>query len=179
MPTTENVIAVVEPYLIRIRDLGRKTLVEATPDGAGRHVKAFRALSERTGLNIITNCGMWVEIDAISGSRDLPAVQLDLLQRLLADGLEDQVLLSQDAGGYGEKTFRPYDRIFTEFLPLCRHAGISQATTEKILIHNPSRVLDIAWRTASHPLRFEAVAAVARRWGRSKTGRVSEEVVMF
>jgi len=56
---TDNVIEVMRPYLQDIRAQGVNTLVECTPNFLGRDVKIFRTLSERTGLNIITNTGLY------------------------------------------------------------------------------------------------------------------------
>jgi phosphotriesterase-related protein len=49
----------VEPYLLELKSCGCRTVAEATTDGAGRDIEVLRVCSERTGLNIITNCGMW------------------------------------------------------------------------------------------------------------------------
>jgi len=54
-----EVVDMMEPYLLDLKRLGCQTLVEATACGAGRDVEVLKACSERTGLNIITNCGAW------------------------------------------------------------------------------------------------------------------------
>ena len=55
----DNVIEVMLPYLDEIRAQGVETLIECTPNFLGRDVEIFHALSERTGLNIITNTGLY------------------------------------------------------------------------------------------------------------------------
>lgn len=47
------------PYLKKLKEMGCDTLMEATPDGAGRDAEVLRELSEKSGLNIIANCGVW------------------------------------------------------------------------------------------------------------------------
>ena len=55
----DNVIEVMKPYLEDIRAQGVETLVECTPNFLGRDVEIFRALSEETDLNIVTNTGLY------------------------------------------------------------------------------------------------------------------------
>jgi phosphotriesterase-related protein len=57
--TADEVADTMEPYLSALKRSGCRTVVEATADGAGRDIEVLKACSERTGLNIITNCGMW------------------------------------------------------------------------------------------------------------------------
>ncbi|MEK6477991.1 phosphotriesterase [Catalinimonas sp. 4WD22] len=55
----EQVVKKVLPYLIEIRDLGVKTLVECTPAYLGRDARLLEELSQRSELNIITNTGYY------------------------------------------------------------------------------------------------------------------------
>jgi len=55
----DNVIEVMQPYLQDIHAQGVNTLMECTPNFLGRDVEIFRMLSEQTGLNIITNTGLY------------------------------------------------------------------------------------------------------------------------
>ena len=66
------------------------------------------------------------------------------LLKLLALGYLDQILISQDTcyktqltryGGYG------YAHILRNIVPALRHAGIDEATLERILVANPRRLL--------------------------------------
>ncbi len=66
------------------------------------------------------------------------------LLKLLALGYRDQMLISQDTcyktqltryGGYG------YAHILRNIVPALRHAGIAEATLERILVENPRRLL--------------------------------------
>lgn len=54
-----KVIERVFPYLQQIRDLGCLTFVECTPDFLGRDPLLLKSLSDSTGLNIITNTGLY------------------------------------------------------------------------------------------------------------------------
>jgi len=54
-----NIVSSMLPYLINLKKCGCDTLVEATPRGAGRHVKILEECSRKSGLNIITNTGVW------------------------------------------------------------------------------------------------------------------------
>jgi phosphotriesterase-related protein len=62
------------------------------------------------------------------------------------EGLLDRVLVSQDAGWYrvgepGGGRFRPYDTVFTSFIPALRSDGFSEADVRQLLAHNPARAL--------------------------------------
>jgi len=59
----EKVIETMLPPLKELRALGCKTFIEQTPYGAGRDVLLLKELAELTGLNIVTNCGVWDGLD--------------------------------------------------------------------------------------------------------------------
>jgi len=54
-----EVIRVVVPYIKEIMDLGCKTLVECTPNYIGRDPILLRKISDKTGINILTNTGYY------------------------------------------------------------------------------------------------------------------------
>lgn len=54
-----EVVETVLPHLTRIRELGVQTFVDATPAYLGRDPVVLRALSERSGLHILTNTGYY------------------------------------------------------------------------------------------------------------------------
>ncbi len=54
-----EVVSVMEPHLLRLRETGCAAFVDCTPDWLGRAPRALRALSERTGLHIVTNTGWY------------------------------------------------------------------------------------------------------------------------
>lgn len=57
--TRREALDYVLPYLMNLRQVGCRTLVEATTYGAGRDVELLRTCSQESGLNIITNTGAW------------------------------------------------------------------------------------------------------------------------
>lgn len=59
----KTVIDIMLPHLKELKSLGCNTLVEATTEGAGRDVHVLKELSEKSELNIITNCGIWDGLD--------------------------------------------------------------------------------------------------------------------
>lgn len=88
--------------------------------------------------------GAWVEFDGISPA----SVQqhVELVHHMKAAGLLDRVLVSQDAGWYrvgepGGGRFRPYDAVFTAFVPAVRAAGFTEADVRQLLVENPRRAL--------------------------------------
>jgi len=54
-----DVVRVALPHLNRLRELGGAALVECSPAYLARDPKLMRTLSERSGLNIITNTGYY------------------------------------------------------------------------------------------------------------------------
>jgi phosphotriesterase-related protein len=88
--------------------------------------------------------GAWVEFDGLSQSG--AARHLELLQRMKAQNLLSHVLLSHDAGWYrvgepGGGAFRPFDLLFTTFIPAMKAAGVTEGDIDQVLIENPRRAL--------------------------------------
>jgi len=54
-----EVIAKALPYLQEIKDLGCTTFMECTPEFLGRDPLLLKTLSDKSGLNIITNTGYY------------------------------------------------------------------------------------------------------------------------
>ena len=55
----EEVVQVVLPYLKEIREMGYKTLVDCSPEYLGRDPVLLKILSDSSGLNILTNTGLY------------------------------------------------------------------------------------------------------------------------
>ncbi len=88
--------------------------------------------------------GAWVEFDGISQKSVDKHVALVLQMRTA--GQLDRVLVSHDAGWYhvGEPdggSFRPFDTLFTTFVPALNAAGVPDADVRRLLVDNPRRVL--------------------------------------
>lgn len=101
-----------------------------------RHVEAARL-------------GAWVSFDGV-GPDSIDA-HVEMVMNLRAHGLLRHALISQDAGWYevGKPdggVFRPFDKIFTAFVPALRAAGLAQAEIDTLLIHNPARAFAIGVR---------------------------------
>lgn len=60
----DEVIEKVLPYLLEIKKLGYKTLVECTPAYLGRDPELLKTLSEQSGIQIITNTGYYSAVGA-------------------------------------------------------------------------------------------------------------------
>jgi phosphotriesterase-related protein len=118
-------------------------------DRAGVPLSAFiwvHAQSERdhTFHTRAAKRGAWVEFDGISSTS--VARHVDLVRQMQNAGLLAHVLVSHDAGWYrvgepGGGEFRPYDTLFTTFLPALRSAGFGEADVRQLLVTNPRRAL--------------------------------------
>ena len=56
---TDEALEKILPYLNEIKQLGCRTLVECTPNYLGRNGQLLQRLSEATGLQILTNTGLY------------------------------------------------------------------------------------------------------------------------
>ena len=88
--------------------------------------------------------GAWVEFDGLSEKSVDRHVALVLEMR--AAKQLDRVLVSHDAGWYhvGEPNggnFRPFDTLFTKFVPALKTAGVTDADVGRLLVDNPRRAL--------------------------------------
>jgi phosphotriesterase-related protein len=93
--------------------------------------------------------GAWISLDGVS-PETLDA-HLDRVVRLRDLGFLDRVLVSQDAGWYsvgepGGGKFRPYDTVFTEFIPALRARSFRQAEIDQIFVTNPAAAFAVRVR---------------------------------
>ena len=88
--------------------------------------------------------GAWVEFDGISEAT--VSRHVDLVRRMKAEGLFTRVLVSHDAGWYrvgeaGGGTFRPYDTLFSKFVPALKAAGFTDLDVRQLLVDHPRAAL--------------------------------------
>jgi phosphotriesterase-related protein len=60
----DSVVTKVLPYLLEIKKSGYKTLVECTPAYLGRDPELLKMLSEKSGIQLLTNTGYYSAVDA-------------------------------------------------------------------------------------------------------------------
>ena len=75
-----------------------------------------------------------------------------------AEGLLRHVLVSHDAGWYrvgepGGGQFRPYDTLFTAFVPALKASGFGDAEIRQLLVDNPRRALTPEMRRLEQEIR--------------------------
>jgi phosphotriesterase-related protein len=94
--------------------------------------------------------GAWVSFDGVRSERmsELVAMVMNLREQ----GLLHRTLVSQDAGWYnvGQPrggAFRPYDTVFTSFIPALRAKGLTQAEIDTLFVHNPANAFAIGGRS--------------------------------
>jgi phosphotriesterase-related protein len=93
--------------------------------------------------------GAWVEFDGLNGTTVEQHVQLT--QNLRQRGLLGRVLVSHDAGWFhvGEPRggeFRPFDTLFTQFLPALRAAGFASVELRQLTETNPQTAFTLRQR---------------------------------
>lgn len=82
----DSVVAKVLPYLLEIKELGYKTLVECTPAYLGRDPLLLKTLSEKSGIQIITNTGYYSAV----GGKFIPKHGFTETAQQLADRWIDE-----------------------------------------------------------------------------------------
>jgi phosphotriesterase-related protein len=93
--------------------------------------------------------GAWVEFDGI-GPKSIDQ-HVKLVRAMRDRGFLNRVLLSHDAGWYhvgepGGGQFRPFDTLFTEFLPALKQAEFSQEEINQLIVRNPQEAFSIRVR---------------------------------
>jgi phosphotriesterase-related protein len=91
--------------------------------------------------------GAWISFDGI-GPESIDA-HVAMVANLRDHGLMAHALISQDAGWYsvGEPKggkFRPFDTVFTAFIPALRDHGFAQEDIDTLLVRNPAKAFSIA-----------------------------------
>jgi phosphotriesterase-related protein len=94
--------------------------------------------------------GAWISLDGVSP--DSVAMHVERVVRLRDAGFLEHVLVSQDAGWYsvGEPDggkFRPFDTVFTQFIPALKGRGFSHDEIEQIFVRNPASAFAVRVRT--------------------------------
>lgn len=95
--------------------------------------------------------GAWISCDGLSQSS--VTRHLHLCREFKRRGQLGRVLLSHDAGWFdpakpGGGAFRPYDLLFTVFLPLLRENGFTEAEIDALTIQNPADAFAVRVRRA-------------------------------
>jgi phosphotriesterase-related protein len=92
----------------------------------------------------VARAGAWVEFDGISDST--VERHVELVRQMKAQDLLGRVLVSHDAGWYrvgepGGGEFRPFDTLFTKFMPALTASGLTKTEVRQLLVENPGRAL--------------------------------------
>jgi len=95
--------------------------------------------------------GAWVSLDGVSP--ESVSEHVEMVMNLRQQELLHRTLVSQDAGWYevgkpNGGTFRPFDTIFTTFIPALRARGCTQAEIDTLFIQNPANAFSIRIRVA-------------------------------
>ena len=95
----------------------------------------------------VLDTGISIGFDTVGKNNYFPdAKRVEFLLALEAEGRLDQIVLSEDLtrkshlkhkGGIG------YGYLFETFIPMVKEAGLKQESLNKMLIHNPARILGV------------------------------------
>jgi len=86
------------PFLRTIKELGCKTFVECTPQYLGRDIEILRALSDSTGMNILTNTGFY----GANNNRYIPSSVMSMSPEQMAE-----IWIGEWEKGIGETGIKP------------------------------------------------------------------------
>lgn len=93
--------------------------------------------------------GAWISFDGLApGDVDRYVARVALMK---SEGLLQRVLVSHDAGWYhvgepGGGTFRPYEALFTDFLPALEAAGFTDDEIHQLTVVNPAEAYAVRVR---------------------------------
>jgi phosphotriesterase-related protein len=140
----EEAFEVALPYLNELRAAGCGTLVDATPAYLGRDPILLRALSEETGLHILTNTGYY-------GARD----DVNVPEHAFTDSIDDlaAIWIGEWENGIGDTGIRPgFIKIGVDSGPL---SEMDMALIQAAARTHRASGLTIASHTASATPAFE------------------------
>jgi len=94
----------------------------------------------------IAECGAWIEYDGIS--KENAEKVLKMMEFMTKEGLEGQLLLSQDAGWYnvGENhggNIRSYAYLVRDFLSMMLSRGFNRELIDRFMRKNPAKVFQV------------------------------------
>ena len=92
--------------------------------------------------------GAWLSLDGLEA--EAVPHHLALVQAMKEAGFLGQVLLSHDGNSYraGGRPPRPYEALFTRFLPALLEAGFTTAEVRTLTVENPARAFGVRVRTS-------------------------------
>lgn len=100
-------------------------------------------------LLVAARRGAWISLDGLNPASLTRHLHLCRLFR--HEGLLHRIMLSHDAGWYdpgkpGGGKFRPYNLLFTTFLPMLRSDGFAEEELTRVLVTNPAEAFAIRRR---------------------------------
>ncbi len=119
-------------------------ILESTGFPAGRFIWIHAQAEADFDLNLeVARRGAWIEYDGIGWAED-DDHYIDLIRRMLDDGLGQRLLLSMDRGWYspgepGGGIPKPFTYLCEVFLPKLSAAGVDQAAIHQLTVENPFR----------------------------------------
>lgn len=99
------------------------------------------AVEDSRDFLIAAEAGAWIELDGVSPEN--AAAHLAHIGFLRENGFSDQILLSHDGNSfrYGNRPAKPYEGLFTHFIPLLKSNGFSRKEITRLVRENPFRAL--------------------------------------
>ena len=93
----------------------------------------------------VLDSGITIGFDTVGKNNYFPdAKRVEFLLALEAEGRLDQIVLSEDLTRKSHLKFKGgigYSYLFETFIPMLKAAGFKQESLDKMLIHNPTRIL--------------------------------------
>jgi phosphotriesterase-related protein len=158
----------VEKTLIRAGAIAHRETGLTIGAHTGQAVAAFEQLAILTAMGVQASAWMWIHaqnepalqnhVDAAKQgawisfdgiSPESIDAHVGMVANLRDHGLLGHALISQDAGWFsvGEPNggkFRPFDTVFTAFIPALRNRGFTQEDIDTLLVRNPAKAFSIA-----------------------------------
>ena len=93
----------------------------------------------------VLDYGITIGFDTVGKNNYFPdAKRIEYLLALESEGRMDQIVLSEDLTRKSHLEFKGgigYSYLFDTFIPMAKAAGLKQESLDKMLLHNPARIL--------------------------------------
>jgi phosphotriesterase-related protein len=170
----DTVVKKVLPYLMKVKAAGIKTIVDCTPAYLGRDPKLLKVLSEKSGINILSNTGYYGAFN----NKYLPHYAFTETAEQLADRWIDEAI-----HGIEDTGIKP------GFIKIAVEANVSLSAIHKKLVQaaiitNKRTGLVIASHTVGSKPAFEEMALISESgislqsfiWVHSPTADVKDQI---
>jgi phosphotriesterase-related protein len=125
----EEVIAKALPVILKVKDKGLKTIIDCTPSFLGRDPLLLKELSQKAGLNIITNTGYYGAFKNRYIPKSFFSTDASQLAKLWIEEFENGIEGTGIKPGFIKIAVDPDDTLSADHMKIITAAGIAHLKT--------------------------------------------------